>query len=158
MGRGRPAAGSINKSGEIRKYYELHPDSNIKDCIDFLGKKGIEVSQALVSGVRTRSQGKPGNKKRRGDVTIQEMSLVKNFVNKSGLDVDVATGILEQFASLIDEIGTIERFKEVLSAFGSFESGGVHSAPKISMEEDCVAVSSDGDYEDVNDDEDEDDE
>jgi len=155
MPRGRPAGGGVNKSGEIRNYYEKHPDGSTKDCIEFLSDKGIEVSQALVAGVRSRMQGEPGNKKRRrkGEVSVAEMKLVKNFISKSNLEMSVATATLMELASLIDEIGSIERFKDVLNEFGNFEDSD-------EIEDDAVAVGvsededDDADYEDVNDDDD----
>lgn len=162
MPRGRPVSGGVNKSDEIRKYYEKHPDAKTKDCIDFLGDKGIEVSQALVAGVRSRMQGEPGNKKRKrkGEVSVAEMKLVKNFISKSNLEMSVATSTLMELASLIEEIGSVERFKDVLNEFGNFED-----AADEDSDEDTVAVGvtnededsdeDDGEYEDVNDDDDE---
>lgn len=152
MPRGRPVGGGINKSDEIRKYYEKHPDAKTKDCIEFLSDKGIEVSQALVAGVRSRMQGEPGNKKRKrkGEVSVAEMKLVKNFISKANLEMSVATATLMELASLIEEIGSVERFKDVLNEFGNFEESE-------ESDEDAVAVGAsdedeDGDYEDVNDD------
>lgn len=161
MPRGRPVSGGINKSEEIRKYYEKHPDAKTKDCIEFLSDKGIEVSQALVAGVRSRMQGEPGNKKRKrkGEVSVAEMKLVKNFISKANLEMSVATATLMELASLIEEIGSVERFKDVLNEFGNFEEASEESEESES-DEDAVAVGAsdedeDGDYEDVNDDDDE---
>jgi len=160
MPRGRPAAGGINKSDEIRKYYEKHPDAKTKDCIEALESKGIEVSQALVAGVRSRMQGTPGNKKRRkGEVSVAEMKLVKNFITKSHLETSVATKTLLELASLIDEIGSVERFKDVLNEFGNFEDAEDEDTEDTDdTDDEAVAVGAsdedDGEYEDVNDDED----
>lgn len=123
MPRGRPVAGGINKSEEIRKYFESHPESKTKDCIDALSKKDIEVSQALVAGVRSRMDGTAGTKKKRkGEVSVAEMKLLKTFITKSHLETSVATKTLMELAALIEEIGSVERFKDVLSEFGNFEA------------------------------------
>ena len=45
-------ARSGNKSELIRKYFESNPQSSVKDCISDLAEGGVEVSYALVFGVR----------------------------------------------------------------------------------------------------------
>jgi hypothetical protein len=159
MPRGRPAAGGVNKSEEIRKYYENHPESKTKDCIEFLSDKGIEVSQALVAGVRSRMLGEGGSKKKKGEISVAEVKLLKNFISKSHLEASVATKTLMELACLIEEIGSVERFKDVLSEFGNFSD----SSEEDENEDDAVAVGvadeeedENGEYEDVNDDEDDD--
>jgi hypothetical protein len=121
---GRPKNGELNKSAAIRDYFSEYPDAKAKDVIDALGKRGVEVSQALVAGVRSRSQGRPGNKKRRAgsDVTLAEAMVLRKFISQSGLDVSVASKILMDFASLIGKFGGIDRFKEVLGQYEQFES------------------------------------
>lgn len=155
MPRGRPAAGGINKSEEIRKYYEKHPESKTKDCIEFLSEKGIEVSQALVAGVRARMTGE-GGKKKKGEISVAEVKLLKNFISKSHLEASVATKTLMELACLIEEIGSVERFKDVLNEFGNF-SDSSDADEDEDTDEDAVAVGAsdedeDGEYEDVNDD------
>lgn len=157
MPRGRPAAGGINKSEEIRKYFETHPESKTKDCIDALASKKIEVSQALVAGVRSRMDGSAGSKKKRkGEVSVAEMKLLKSFITKSHLEVSVATKTLMELAALIEEIGSVERFKDVLSEFGNFEASlaaddSDEDEDSDEDSDDAVAV---GSYDDDEDDED----
>lgn len=156
MPRGRPAAGGINKSEEIRKYFEKNPDSQTKDCIAALAGKGLEVSQALVAGVKGRMTG--GTKKKKGEVSVAEMKLVKNFIIKSHLEASAAHKTLMELTCLIEEIGSVERFKDVLNEFGDFEDSDFDSDED--SDEDAVAVGAsddDGEYEDVNDDEDDED-
>jgi hypothetical protein len=121
---GRPKNGELNKSAAIRDYLSEYPDAKAKDVIDALGKRGVEVSQALVAGVRSRSQGRPGNKKRRAgsDVTLSEAMVLRKFISQSGLDFSVASKILIDFTSLIGKFGGIDRFKEVLEQYEQFES------------------------------------
>lgn len=158
MGKpGRPAGGSgVNKSEVIRKFYEKNPDARTKDCIESLEKQGIVVSQALVAGVRSRQQGNPGNKRRGGEVRIGEVKLIKDFIANMELSSDSAP-MMMSMCDLIMEIGTIDRFRDVLneymnlekvepkSPFGSPYTGG------IDEEEESVDAA---EYEDVNDSED----
>ena len=154
MPRGRPVSGGINKSDEIRKYFEAHPESKTKDCITFLAGKNIEVSQALVAGVRGRMTGEAGTKrKKKGEISVGEIKLVKNFVDKSHLEASVATKTLMELANLIEEIGSIERFKDVVNEFSNFD--GDSETDESDEDEDAVTVGAE--YDDVNDeDEDED--
>jgi len=139
---GRPKSGELNKSGAIRDYISEYPDAKAKEVIDALLKRGVEVSQALVAGVRARSQGRPGNKKRRAgsDVTLSEVIVVRKFISQSGLDIGVASKILMDFTSLIGKFGGIDRFKEVLEQYEKFESdmndSSVESVSKTESEED----------------------
>lgn len=161
MPRGRPAAGGVNKSEEIRAFYIKHPEAKTKDCIDALSSKGIEVSQALVAGVRSRMQGEGGGKKRKkGEISVAEMKLLKNFISKSHLEASVATKTLMELACLIEEIGSVERFKDVLNEFGNFADPDEDADEADEADEDAVAVGAsdedeDGEYEDVNDEDDE---
>lgn len=157
MGKpGRPAGSSgVNKSEVIRKFYEKNPDARTKDCIESLGTQGIVVSQALVAGVRSRQQGNPGNKRRGGEVRIGEVKLIKDFVANMGLDSD-SVPMMEGMCDLILEIGTIDRFREVLAEYSNLEkvepknpfntpyTGGIDEEETVDAAE----------YEDVNDSED----
>ena len=118
-GRGRPAAGSFNKSQAIRDWFKANENASNKDCIIALAKKDIELSPALVQGVRNRMMGK--TPKRKGEVTVDEIKTLKDFVSKSNLDSEVASNILGEFVSVVEEIGNLARFKEVLTAFDSYE-------------------------------------
>lgn len=160
-GRGRPSGDSgVNKSDAIRKYYDSNPDAKTKDVVKALGEQGIDVSPALVAGVRARHQGVPGNKRRRkakGEVTLAEVKILKEFISKSGVEEEMATTILGSFADLVEEIGDVDRFREVLAEFGSFSEA--EASEEDSAEED--EVDDEGDDEDDEDEdyeEDEDDE
>lgn len=143
MGKpGRPAGGGgVNKSEMIRKFYEMNPDARTKDCISTLGNQGIVVSQALVAGVRSRQQGNPGNKRRRGEVRIGEVKILKDFVSNMGLSSD-SIPMMSGLCDLIMEIGTIDRFRDVLNEYASLESvdpknpfGGTYTGGVDSEEE-----------------------
>jgi hypothetical protein len=153
-------ARSGNKSELIRKYFESNPQSSVKDCISDLADGGVEVSYALVFGVRGRAF------KEYKDIpvvesepSLSEMKLVRDFVEKSNLDQDLAVRILKEFSNLVRGIGTIDRFDRVLEGFGKCSK--IFSSPSEvvpgveptvpSIEE---PVSPGGSYHDVNDDED----
>jgi hypothetical protein len=154
MGKpGRPAGGSgVNKSELIRKFYEKNPDARTKDCIESLESQGIVVSQALVAGVRSRQQGNPGNKRRGGEVRLGEVKLIKDFVSNMELSSDSAP-MMMSMCDLIMEIGTIDRFRDVLNEYMNLEKVEPKSSPHtggIDDEEEEVSED-DAEYEDVND-------
>lgn len=158
--KGRPAgqgAGALNKSQEIRNFFSSQPDAKTQDCIKSLGDRGIAVSQALVAAVRSRLSGKSSKKK---EVTLTEAMLVKNFIDKSGLDEDVATSILTDFADLVIACGGLDRFRDVLGQYEGFTHGcaGTVSESIAESEAEDEAEDSEDDneseYEDVNDEDD----
>lgn len=159
-----------NKSELIRKYFDSNPSSSVKDCIRDLAEGGVEVSYALVFGVRNRMK----FSSRMGDVTnvaddempeprevsLDEMKMVRDFVEKSNLDSDLAIRILKEFSSLVRGLGTIDRFDRVLENFSTcskvFESSD-EVVPGVVVSEpvsEPVSVESDNSYMDVNDEED----
>lgn len=136
MGKGRPPAGSLNKSKAIREFFEKNPTAKVKECIEDLKNNAIEVSQALVSGVLSRMQGKPGNKRRArkgSEVTLREARLVRDFIMRSQLDVEVATKILGDFTAVVSECGGLDRFKLVLANYQQFldEPEEAHAIPAM---------------------------
>jgi len=151
-------ARSGNKSELIRKYFESNPQSSVKDCISDLAEGGVEVSYALVFGVRGRMP-KDEVPVVESEPSLSEMKLVRDFVEKSNLDQDLAVQILKEFSHLVRGIGTIDRFDRVLDGFGKCSK--IFSSPSEivpgveptvpSVEE--PAVSTGGSYHDVNDDE-----
>jgi hypothetical protein len=149
-------ARSGNKSELIRKYFESNPQSSVKDCISDLAEGGVEVSYALVFGVRGRMP-KDVPVVVESEPSLSEMKLVRDFVERSNLDPDLAVRILKEFSNLVRAIGTIARFDRVLENFGKcskiFSSSEV--VPGVEPTVPSVeAVSTGGSYHDVNDDED----
>lgn len=114
MGRVR---GALNKSAEIRSYFLEHPDARSTDCIKSLKERGIEVSAGLVAVVRSKE---PGGKRGK-EITLDEVKVVKAFVARSNLDIEVATKILEEFSLLVRSLGGVDRFLEVLNEYRRFE-------------------------------------
>jgi hypothetical protein len=114
----RVSADGINRSAEIRKYFEEHPDSRIGDCISALKGRGIEVSYGLVASVRSRDSGK--KVVHDSPVTAEEACRVRDFVKVSNLDEDVALRILGDFADLVQVVGGLDRFRYILGRYGDF--------------------------------------
>ena len=118
MGR---VKGAMNKSAEIRAYFVEHPDGRSSECIKSLKDRGIEVSAGLVAVVRSKGP-QAGNKRRDKGVTLEEVKIVKAFVARSNLDIEVATKILEEFSLLVRSLGGVDRFLEILNEYRRFES------------------------------------
>ena len=148
MGAGRPKGSTgVNKSAVIREYITANPDSSTNEVVDALAKKGINVSQALVAGVRARTNGGPGNKKRtkiaKGEVTTKELNSVHSVVENFE-EVSDAKNMIKLISDLVEEIGSVERLNEVLEAYDDYqpsESGDV--AVEDSAESDFDSESDD---------------
>lgn len=106
------SADGINRSAEIRKFFEANPSARIGDCISGLKERGIEVSYGLVASVRSRDAGKKVEEEK--PVTAEEMCRVRDFIKISNLDTDVAVRILRDFADLVQIVGGLDRFRYIL--------------------------------------------
>jgi hypothetical protein len=160
MGAGRPKGSTgINKSSVIREYITSNPEASTNEVVDALGKKGIDVSQALVAGVRARINGGPGNKKRKiakGEVTIKELNSVHSVVEHFE-DVSDAKSMIQLICDLVEEVGSVERLNETLKAYETWKPSESDSAVAEAAEEsEVVEESSSDDDEDDSDSDDED--
>jgi len=162
MGAGRPKGSSgMNKSAAIREYIEKNPNATTSEVVDALGQKGIDVSQALVAGVRARaSSGSTGVKRRSsaptGEITTKELNSIHSIVEKFE-DTDIVMGLIQDCCGLIDQIGSIERLQEALKAYANWKPEATEVAVEESSEE-MMSDDDDDDEEDaVDEDEDEDD-
>ena len=99
----------MNRSEEIRRFYEQNPGARPKECIIALAAQGIDVSPTLVSCVRAKLKERVPERDIASDV-----SLVREFVDSSGLDSEVAVEILARFAGIVEKVGGLDRFREVL--------------------------------------------
>jgi hypothetical protein len=98
----------MNRSEEIRRFYDKNPGARPKECIAALAAQGIDVSPTLVSCVRAKLKVRDMG---------ADVALVGDFVDSSGLDPEVAVEILRRFADVVDGVGGIPRFREVLLSF-----------------------------------------
>lgn len=150
MPAGRPKGSSgTNKSAIIREYFKANPSANTNEVIEALAKKGIEVSPALVGGVRVREQRGPGNKSR-GAITVDELTSIHTIIEKFD-DRSVIMGIIEDLSGLIKNLGGIARFDEAMKAYESWK-------PSDAVLESSETSSSDDDDEDEEEEEEDEDE
>lgn len=153
MPAGRPkGSNGTNKSAAIREYLKANPGASTNEILDALGQKGLEVSQALIAGVRGREERGPGNKSRKGAITVDELTSIHTIIEKFD-DRDIIMSIISDLSSLIKEVGGMERFEEAMKAYSSWKPSEVMSE----VSSDPVPESSDDDDEEEVEDEDEDD-
>jgi len=149
------ARSGVNKSECIRKYFETNPQASVKDCIEALSAGGVEVSYALVFGVRGRSTETKEPEPR--EISLSEIKLVRDFVDKSNLDPDLATKILNEFIHVVRGVGTIDRFEKVLVELDKFyKDSSSEVVPGVQVRDVLPGVDVISSYTDVNDDEDDD--
>lgn len=161
MGAGRPkGSGGPNKSAEIREYLSSNPDATTNEVVDALAAKGIDVSQALVAGVRARSNGSTKKRKiTKGEVTVKELNSVHSVVENFE-DADDARNMIGMICTLVEEIGSVDRLNEVLKAYEDWTPSEEGSSVETMESEDSVEASdsdSDSDYDDDDDDDEDDD-
>jgi hypothetical protein len=155
---------SVNRSEEIRRFYEQNPGARPKECIIALAAQGIDVSPTLVSCVRAKLKERVPERDIASDVAV-----VREFVDSSGLDPEVALEILTRFAGVVEKVGGLDRFREVLevvSASVEVGPGGgpddddepvVHETPVVPEPTPTPTPDVSGfSYDDVNDDDDDD--
>lgn len=154
MPAGRPKGSSgTNKSAIIRDYIKNNPSASTNEVVEALGSKGVDVSPALVAGVRARELRGPGNKSRkRGEITVGELNSINAMVEKFD-DRSIIMGIIEDLTGMIKEFGGIERFE---TAIKEFENWKPSDATSMSAE-DSSESDSDSESDDSDDDDDEDD-
>lgn len=161
MGAGRPKGSSgTNKSAAIRDYLQNNPNATTSEVVDALGQKGVDVSQALVAGVRARASGSTPVKRKAsvpaGEITTKELNGIHSIVEKFE-DADIVMGLIEDCCGLIEQFGSIERLQDGLKAYANWKpeegSVAVEENSEISNED---SSESDDDEEDSADDEDED--
>ena len=100
---------SVNRSEEIRRFYDQNPGARPKECIIALAAQGSDVSPTLVSCVRAKVREVVPERDIASDVCV-----VRGFMESSGLDLEVAVEILGRFAGVVEKVGGLERFREVL--------------------------------------------
>lgn len=120
---GRPkGSGGPNKSLEIRKYLEKNPEASTQDVIDALKENNIEVSQALIAGVRSKGEIIEGNwvwatkarskKSKNIEVSESDLSslqkLIDDFNSQEEMDT---TDIIDYLSDAIEKIGGYDKFK-----------------------------------------------
>lgn len=111
-----------NKSQAIREYYEAHPDAKPKAVVEALAAKGVVVTPAFVSTIKSTSinkGAKPAAKGKRGpkpgaSVKAPKVAAAKPAAAKSTGGVSIDT--LIKAKSLVKELGGIENALSALAA------------------------------------------
>ena len=101
-----------NKSEAIRDYYKANPQAKPKEVASELKKKGIQVTPAFVSTIRSTSKkkngviGRPGRpvgsttKRSNGEVSYESLLQAKKIVDQMG-GIDEARNALTALENLI---------------------------------------------------------
>jgi phosphopantothenoylcysteine synthetase/decarboxylase len=161
MPAGRPKGSSgVNKSAAIRDYLNSHPEASTTEVMEALGSKGIDVSQALVAGVRAKafSGDRPARKKSaapQGEVTAAELNTVQAVIEKFE-EPDVFLTVVEDVCGLIAGLGSVERLEAVLKAYSSKSDVAMSESSESSESDDSDDDDDDSDDSDVSDEEDSD--
>lgn len=119
-GRPKGSGSGSNKSAAIRIFMENNPIASTNEIIDGLAKSGVDVSQALVSNVRGRANRGPGNKSRKGAITVDELQSIHSIVEKFE-EPSLFLGIVEDINGLINKLGGFERFQQAMKDYSNFK-------------------------------------
>lgn len=111
-----------NKSQAIREYYEAHPDAKPKAVVEALAAKGVVVTPAFVSTIKSTSinkGAKPAAKGKRGpkpgaSVKAPKVAAAKPAAAKSTGGVSIDT--LIKAKGLVKELGGIDNAMSALAA------------------------------------------
>ena len=153
-GPGRPKGSSgINKSAKIREFLEQNPESTTTEVMECLAQQGIDVSQALVAGVRSRAF---GTKRKKGEITISEIENLNSKINERYADREVIGQVLEDFVSWSKELGGMDRF--VLAMKTALQNESMIASDSNEAEEEEVEEETVNEAEDYYDDEDDEEE
>ena len=153
-GPGRPKGSSgINKSAKIREFLEQNPESTTTEVMECLAQQGIDVSQALVAGVRSRAF---GTKRKKGEITISEIENLNSKINERYEDREVIGQVLEDFESWSKELGGMDRFVKAMKT--ALQNESMIASDSNEAEEEEVEEETVNEAEDYYDDEDDEEE
>ena len=101
-------SGGKNKSQAIRDYYNANPAAKPKEVASELKKKGIQVTPAFVSTIRSTSKKKNGKIGRPGRPV--------GSTSKRSANGEVSYESLLQAKKIVDQMGGLSEAKSALSA------------------------------------------
>jgi hypothetical protein len=116
-------SGGPSKSQEIREYYAANPDSKPKQVVEALALKGVVVTPAFVSTIKSTSINKPGRGAKRAAKSVKAAPVrrasttatTKAVVRKSaGGELTVES--LMQAKGLADKMGGVDKLMAALDA------------------------------------------
>ncbi len=112
--------GAPNKSQAIREYYKAHPKAKPKEVASELKKKGINVSTAFVSTIRSNSKrkktiGKPGRPPGKKSVRRgRPVGSGGSRTARGGQEVSIES--LLKIKRMVEEMGGINETRTALTA------------------------------------------
>ncbi|WDQ19295.1 hypothetical protein [Rhodopirellula sp. P2] len=118
-------SGGPNKSQSIRDYYAANPDAKPMEVAAELSKKGIVVTPAFVSTVKSTTMGKSAKKSARKSAKKPAVSAKKSTGAKRGRPVgstnkatsnEVSLDSLIQVKKIVEEMGSVQDAKNALTA------------------------------------------
>ncbi|KLU06972.1 hypothetical protein RISK_000773 [Rhodopirellula islandica] len=118
-------SGGPNKSQSIRDYYGANPDAKPMEVAAELSKKGIVVTPAFVSTVKSTTMGKSAKKSARKSAKKPAASVKKTTGAKRGRPVgstnkatsnEVSLDSLIQVKKIVEEMGSVQDAKNALTA------------------------------------------
>jgi len=102
----------VNKSALIRDYLAANPDAGPKAVVAAIRKKGVNISEALVSFVKYKSSGKKKRRRRKKKAVAAAKPAVSDRVSIS---------TLVQAKKLAEQMGGIEKAKAALAALAKLQ-------------------------------------
>lgn len=116
-------SGAPNKSQAIRDYYEANPDAKPMEVSAELSKKGIVVTPAFVSTVKSTTMGKSARrsaKKSASNVKKSSNGAKRGrpvgSTNKATSSNEVSLDSLLQVKRIVEEMGSVQDAKNALTA------------------------------------------
>ena len=120
-------SGGPNKSQAIRDYYGANPDAKPMEVAAELSKKGIVVTPAFVSTVKSTTMGKSATKSARKSAKKSAPSVKKSSTgakrgrpvgstNKATASNEVSLDSLLQVKRIVEEMGSVQDAKNALTA------------------------------------------
>lgn len=110
MAKKRASKKSVNKSIAIREHAKKFPEDGPSAISEALAKRGIEVTPAFVSTVKSNDRRKTGSTTRKSrrsrggsldDATIQALKNAKKLVEEAG-SISAAKAALDSYGKLLD--------------------------------------------------------
>lgn len=112
---GKKKTKGVNRSQEIRDYLAEHPNAPVKEIIEALGKRGIQVSQGLVSNVKYTSGPKRRGRRKKKRAVARRSPRKRTTATRRGTSGISASDLIEA-KKLADQLGGIREARQALDA------------------------------------------
>ena len=114
-------SGGPSKSQEIREYYAANPDSKPKQVVEALALKGVVVTPAFVSTIKSTSINKPARGAKRAAKSVKaapvrRASTTTKAVVRKSAGGELTVESLMQAKGLADKMGGVDKLMAALDA------------------------------------------